>query len=88
MRRILAAIVSPLVRRKGLSDLLPAVEEAEAQVLNENRAHFNRVMTAATSAKVAPHLQPMLDDAVRMAKHQIAILDAYPINLNAINNGK
>jgi hypothetical protein len=77
MRRVLTNVLLQLLPQAPPQEIRPLLEEAERQVVDANRGYYNDVIAKAAALTVSGELQPIVDDAIKMATHQLGILNTY-----------
>ncbi len=77
MRRVLAHAIQLLAGSIDNDKLLEQIGIAERQVIEGNRRYYTDLKTYAQGVTLPDDLQPVLDDAIRMADHQLMLLQEY-----------
>jgi len=77
MRRILGFAISALAKDMPPHELVPSVLESERQIIEANLNYYEGLKDRARKASVSKELQPIVDDAFRMADIQINLIRAY-----------
>jgi len=77
MRRIIRAIIAGLEKISDPDQQFEITLEIERQIISGNIAHYEGILSYVDSVDVSDDLQPILEDAKRMARHQLSLLEAY-----------
>ncbi len=81
LRRILMMVLISFVRHLPPDEVTKALHEAERQVIEANRNHYKGMQDYIATLSLPEHLQVIVDDAGKMAEHQLKIISDYEFNI-------
>jgi len=85
MRRIIRAFIYGSEKIKDPDQLQELTLEVERQIISGNIAHYEGILSYVDSVDVSDDLQPILEDAKRMARHQLSLLESYKERVAALS---